>query len=216
MLRQTPFTLGEKIVHARRPEWGEGVVDHATTISHDGKSAQRLIIRFANQGLVTLNTAVAEVVRKDAADAMASSQTANSSSLTNAWLSESTRKNPAEALGALPDAMSDPFASLPKRLQATLESFKYNPTQRNAKLPSDPRKLFDWAMAQTKLADPLSKYTRHELEEGYVRFTRNRDQHLRELVRAIKRQNVPGALQEVLKTVTTPAGREALTQSMQG
>jgi len=214
MLRQTPFTPGEKIVHTRRPEWGEGVVDHATTITHDGKSAQRLVIRFANQGLVTLNTAVAEVVRKDAADAMAS-QTANSSSLTNAWLSESTRKNPAEALGVLPEPMTDPFAPMAKRLAATLDSFKYNPTQRNAKLPSDPRKLFDWAMAQTKLPDPLSKYTRHELEEGFVRFTRNRDQHLKDLVRAIKRSNTPGVLQDVLKATNTPAGREALTQAMQ-
>ena len=51
--------------HGRRPEWGDGTVDRAVSIKHEGRPAQRLIVRFAHRGRVSINTAIAELRRKE-------------------------------------------------------------------------------------------------------------------------------------------------------
>lgn len=87
----------------------------------------------------------------------------------------------------LPDELSDPFASLVDRLKATLQTYRFS---------TEPRALMDWAIVQTGLNDPLSKYTRSELEQAFPRYVRDRDGHLKDLVRQLKRANDYGALKD--------------------
>jgi len=90
-------------------------------------------------------------------------------------------------LWELPDTAGDPFASLPERLKATLETYRFS---------TDPKSLIEWGVAQTGLDDPLSKYTRHELEQAFPRFARDRDLHLRDIVRQLKRASNHAALKD--------------------
>ncbi len=66
----------------------------------------------------------------------------------------------------------------------------------------------------TGLNDPLSKYTRHDLEQAFPRFARDRDQHLVELVRQIKRQGKAEVFNEVLQATSNATARNALQRAM--
>jgi hypothetical protein len=198
-------------MHARRPEWGDGVVDRATTVVHEGRPAQRVIVRFAHQGLVTLNTGIAPLIRKDANNmgTTTTSTTTNTPTNTgNGWLGSLGEKQNGEELYHLPEAMTDPFASHGRRLQATLDSFRFGTD------PREPRLLLDWAVAQTGLNDPLSKYTRHELEQAFPRFVRDRDNHLFELVKLMKRGGSSDVIQKALRETRYPSAKNALQRAI--
>lgn len=222
---------GDVVVHPRRPEWGRGVVKEATWITYRGTPAQRVAVQFANKGRVVINTAVAPLVASDAgpaspppteplnasspSDPSASASTMHQSpSSANAptnpdagWLNdlERGRRQGHAALTELPEAMTDPFLPLHRRLEATLESYRFTDA---------PRSLIDWAVAQTGYDDPLSHYTRHELEEAFVRFRHQRDRHLQSLVRTIKQKGESSVLTSALRTTRHDAARNALRKLM--
>ena len=131
-----------------------------------------------------------------------SSHTSNHHASDNGWLND--LEGQTSELWALPDALTDPFASLGQRLKATLETYRYS---------IDSRALFDWAVRQTGLNDPLSKYNRTELEQAFPRFARDRDLHLRDIVRQLKRSDGFHALKEAGRGLF-PAGQSALDRAM--
>jgi hypothetical protein len=219
-MTQTSFAKGDTIVHTKRPEWGPGVVNDASLIDHEGQRAQRLIVKFANRGTVTLNTAIAELVQKDSTQTMATSSSitsSNSSSSTRkaetstgsgGWLGSLTKTDPAKALYSLPDSMNDPFISTSKRLEIMLDSYRFSTD------PRQPRLLLDWAIMQTGMADPLSKYSRQELEQAFPRFARDRDNLLLDTVKQLKREGRLDMLAAALKSAKVPAAREALQRAL--
>ncbi len=219
------FARGDRVVHPKRPEWGTGIVRQlkATASGPNGR-AQKLTIDFPNRGRVVIDTSVvslqpghtgpprpgsaatspppAQAPRP--APSPKDSPTVSSTSTSAGWLNDlegSTSKN---ELWDLPDELTNPFASISERLQATLETYKYS---------TEPRSLFDWAVRQTGLNDPLSKYNRHELEQAFPRFARDRDAHLRDMVRQIKRADGYAILKEAGKGLF-PAGRSALDRAI--
>ena len=128
------------------------------------------------------------------------------------WLAQLEQKagstpgfNNHHELWALPHNLSDPFLSDQDRLQHTLDTFRYS---------TEPRRLIDWAVVQTGLPDPLTKYTRHELEQGFARYARDRDLHLREMVRLLKRSGKHGMLEYFTRNAPTPTAREALQRAI--
>lgn len=123
------------------------------------------------------------------------------------WLAQLERANghAKHELWELPKTMTDPFASLGQRLDATLDSYRFS---------TEPRSLIDWAVAQTGLNDPLSKYTRHELEQAFPRFARDRDQHLVSLVRQIKRKGDLLLLTQASQKTRYASARNALQKAM--
>ncbi|MEX0744723.1 MAG: DUF3553 domain-containing protein [Phycisphaeraceae bacterium] len=221
------FQRGDRVVHPRRPEWGAGTVRQTQRIVHQGASAQRLTIDFSTRGRVVLNTAVAPLTRDDARPTAPATRTEKEPQMTrtrsnstrtatpgtpgsdvgSGWLEqlEQATRNRSHELWELPDAMSDPFASAARRLEATLETFRFS---------TDARSLIDWAVLQTGLDDPLSKYTRQELEQAFPRFARDRDQHLQSLVRQLKRSGQAQLLNDSLKTARHPAARSALAKAI--
>ena len=183
------------------------MVEQATRVIHQGRSAQRLVVRFTHRGKVTLNTAIAPLVSKDAVDDMTSPTSTVASD--QGWLGSLAGNTPGNGheLHQLPDAMTDPFVGIGGRLGATLDSYRFS---------TEPRCLLDWAIAQTGLEDPLTKYTRHELEEAFPRFARDRDKHLRELVRQIKIDGKVELLNRALQQNRLPAAGDALQRAMRG
>jgi len=206
MPSSTRFKKGDVVVHTRRPEWGRGVVDQATAIKHEGQDAQRLVIQFTNHGRVTVNTAVALLANKGSEVGMThttGSASFSSSSSNQGWLG-ALESNPNE-LWALPEAMTDPFVSLGSRLKATLESYRFS---------TEARSLIDWAVAQTGLADPLSKYNRHELEQAFARFERDRGLHLNSLVGEIKKKGRGDLLDQQMNEPHRAEAKNALKKAI--
>lgn len=211
------FRPGDVVVHPRRLEWGDGVVDQATNIDHEGRNAQRLVIRFAHRERVTLNTAVAPLMSKDLYSAMRNDHPSRGTSRTTqgsggatsnsngGWLSTLEQAPSEHELWRLPELMSDPFLSLGRRLEATLDSYRFS---------TEPRSLTAWAVAQTGLHDPLTKYTRQELESAFPRFARDRNVHLQDLVRLIKRKGEGKILEKALSDTRNNAAKDALRRAM--
>lgn len=214
MADKPSFAPGDVVLHASRPEWGRGVVDQVSATTHQGLPAQQLIIRFENHGRITLNSAVAPLLCKDASTSMTTLKTASfpSTSSTSGhptvnvtadrgWLGALGQKaRPSEEIARLPQPMTDPFASPARRLAATLESFRYN----GAREPRNARLLLEWAQAQSGLSDPLSKYTRHEIEEAFPRFVRDRDNHLAALVKQLKHAARFDQIEEAISSLPAP------------
>ncbi len=196
------YQHGDVVTHPKRPEWGQGVVKHTQAIVHQGAAAQRLSVEFANRGRVVINTAVAPLApRKGKTQIMSSSTTSS-----GGWLDqlERTNKNSHE-LWELPEALTDVFVSDLQRLLATLDTYKFN---------TEPRPLIDWAVMQTGMNDPLSKYTRHDLEQAFARFARDRDLHLKEFVRQLKRNGKHQVLVQARHQSKVLAGQTALDRAM--
>ncbi len=189
MIAQEVFGFGDRVIHAGKPEWGIGVVSGAQNVNQDGKPCQRLTIRFERAGLKTVSTAVASIRPADQADAPAKSVapkpgTEHGEGAT--WLDDLEAGNPAEIMARLPESCTDPFKSLGNRIKSTLGLFRFSESGGG---------LLDWAAAQTGMKDPLSRFSRHELEQFYTRFKANRDSHLRQLaLEALKKD--PGCLRQ--------------------
>ena len=176
-MNQTLFKTGDLVKHPLRPLWGEGEVRQASQTRYNGKDGQRLVVVFKNQGKVTINTAVVQLQAKD--EAKDDMNTANSTD----WLSDLEAKQDSNKndLTGLPESITDPFTDIVTRLQRTLADYRYT----NA----NPRSLLEWAMRQTGMDDPLSEYTRHDLEAAFSRYTYLRGKYLLETVRTLKRNN---------------------------
>ncbi|MFP4145772.1 MAG: DUF3553 domain-containing protein [Phycisphaeraceae bacterium] len=199
------YQRGDVVYHARRPEWGQGVVRNASSITHQGQSAQRLAVDFSHRGRMTLNTAVAPLTTRQE-DRTTMNPAGRSTTAGGGWLAELERatNNSSHELWNLPEALTDPFASPAKRLEATLDTYRFD---------TSPRSLIEWAVMQTGLEDPLSKYTRPELEQAFPRFARDRDAHLQQLVRQLKRSD-RSRLDAILQQTRQPAAKNALSKAM--
>ncbi len=209
------WSYGDRVVHPTKPEWGHGVVTAASSTTHDGKPCQRLTIRFDRAGVKVLSTAfaelkpvaavpepavVAEPARELAAVERGSTDTARGSAPSGGgWLESIKPPSSSEALLKLPDSTTDPFSTLGARLKATLNLYKYNDSGAT---------LLDWAAAQTGLKDPLSVFSRHELEQVYRRFTFIRDDQLKKLMIDARRHDA-GALLKAAREAP-PAGQQAM------
>jgi hypothetical protein len=175
---QPLFQPGDHVKHPLRPEWGDGEVRQASLAKYNGKDGQRLVIVFKNQGKVTINTAVIQLVARD----KATDNTMNAANSTD-WLSqlEAKQGNKKNDLTGLPESITDPFTDIVVRLERTLKDYSYT--------AENPRSLLEWAMRQTDMSDPLTQYTRHDLEQAFSRYAYLRGKHLLELVRTLKRNN---------------------------
>lgn len=216
MRNPTTFKVGDKVAHPRKPEWGTGVVMQAQPATHNGVAAQRLRINFANKPNTTVNTAIAPLVSGDATEqtpfprpkglGQDMSMSTNTDKMGAGWLDQLEGKTGGKReLWDLPDACNDPFSSDEQQLDATLDTFKYS---------TEPGPLFQWAVTQTGMDDPLSKHTRVELEQAFPRFARDRDNRLFELVRQMKRNGEIELLRKKAQHCPHRAGRQTLEKAI--
>jgi hypothetical protein len=188
------FSFGDKVVHTGRPEWGIGTVTSALGDVHEGRPCQKLTIRFEREGLKTISTAFAALVPAEDAPAILASDREDPADP----LAMSNAVSVRELMTKLPEACTDAFNGYRVRLTATLNLYKYN---------EHGGSLLDWAAAQTRLKDPMSRFSRHELEELFKRFCFARDEHLKKLVWEMKKQD-PQTLAELAKSA--PRGAQQM------
>jgi len=198
MIQNREWAAGERVVHTGRPEWGVGQVVTAEPVVQDGKRCQRLTLRFDRAGTKTLSTAYASLavaqegvelpraVGEIAPDPLA----AASSPLPADWFTQ------------LPEPATDPFSGMKRRLTETLNLYRFT---------GHGGSLLDWAAMQTGMKDPLSRYSRHELEVFFKRFQGALDEHLRRLLRDMRKQD-PAAINEVV-AAANPAAKTAVRRA---
>jgi len=172
------FEYGDRVRHATRPEWGIGLVVKTELLSTNGQQAQRLAVRFPNDGLKTISTAHAELelVIEDAVASVADGEVNPlggwDKMKDSEWLGAVAQRKVREVMVGLSERVRDPFRPVEERLRACLDLFRFDRTGRS---------LVEWAVAQSGLDDPLSRFTRHELEVLFDEWATNRQQHLQQL-----------------------------------
>lgn len=186
------------MVHTGRPEWGVGHVVTAEPVVQDGKRCQRLTLRFDRAGTKTLSTAYASlIVAQEGVELpRAVGEVAPDP------LAAAASPLPADWFTQLPEPATDPFSGLKRRLTETLNLYRFN---------GQGGSLLDWAAMQTGMKDPLSRYSRHELEVFFKRFQAALDEHLRRLLKDIRKQD-PGITTEVV-AAASPAAKAAVRRA---
>ena len=197
------FKIGDRVRHAQKPEWGSGLISSASATSQNGKPCQRLSIRFDRAGLKTISTAYAPIeLASQIAQVLKPKIEEHHAPLP---IASAGHRELLDIMTKIPESARDPFATPAQRLEATLSLYRFNGTG---------GLLIDWAAAQSGLADPLSRFNRHELEDYYRMFEMNLRKHLskvvadantvpaQELVRIAK--SAPPAAQRALQRLHRP------------
>lgn len=187
----TTWSLGDRLIHATKPDWGVGVVMGATQQTHEGTPCQRLVVRFEHGGVKTLTTAMADLRPIGPLPTSDNGTGHEAASLAPEELRQ--------RLVGLPPESTDPFRSLATRLKSTLGLYRH----RSSGAP-----LLEWASLQTGMADPLSVFSRHELEQLFSRFSAALDAHARRLLRDGLKQD-PTAVSEAV-AAASPEARAAV------
>ena len=191
------WKLGDRVVHGAKPEWGTGEVRSAESIVQDGVRCQRLTVRFDRAGVKTLSTAFAVLrAREDAPEPLSEPETTIDDPLAPKGIDYQER------LLAIPEDATDPFRSHRSRLVSTLGLFRFTAAGAS---------LLDWAASQTGLKDPLSKFSRHELERHFDRFRANLDTHLKKLAFEMRKADPKGLAEAVAGAA--PEARQALRRA---
>ncbi len=189
------------------------MVTAAQGSTQDGRPCQSLTIRFDRAGVKTISTAFAKLVAagdapiyvtapaaepparsgaggattREPAHARAAALAAETGSAgAGGGLEPLVTPDPRVVMTRLPEAATDPFATPAMRLKATLDLYRFTPTGSS---------LLDWAAIQSGLADPMSRFNRHELERFFEAFAVVRDGHLKKLVQEMKKADPAGLAQ---------------------
>lgn len=189
LTQRRTYKFGDRVLNVARPEWGPGTVTRVENVAHNGHTAQRLNVRFTSAGLKTLHTGVVDLIPADENHAAASVAERSG------WIAELEGNKPGDIMVRLPADASDPFKTLWQRLQYTLNLYRFS---------REARALTEWAVAQSGLSDPLTRFSRHELETFFDRWARGRDAHLIELVREANRTD-PRQAEQLLASAPAEA-----------
>lgn len=196
----TEWKLGDRVIHAGRPEWGLGEVRSAESIVQDGKRCQRVTVRFDRAGVKVLTTAFA-----DLRAATHAPPPPPPDEEPDPGRDDAARADLARRLGELPEAATDPFRSKKARLETSLGLYRFTGTGAS---------LLDWAASQTGLKDPLSTFSRHDLEQQFERFRVGLDNHIRKLVYELKKEDPAGLAS--LAAAAEPPAKQALKRADAG
>lgn len=181
------FSTGDRVRHPARPEWGEGRVESVRPAG----AGQRLGVRFANHGRVTINTTAIALESIDGSGNGAGNGSAGraaESAGAEGWLGSLGDKTPTDALGELPEATRDPFGSLSSKISATMDLYRFDHSAKG---------MMNWATASTGVTDPLQRFTRAQLEQSFEAFERARQAHLHQLLLDAWRKGNDEALRSV-------------------
>ena len=94
---------------------------------------------------------------------------AGSSDHGKGWLAALEKRDPEAVMLDIPECAKDPFRSVWERLQDSLDLYRFT---------TNSRSVLDWAIAQSGIEDPLTRFNRQEIEIFFNRWMRIRDQHL--------------------------------------
>ncbi len=202
------WSFGDRVVHLDRPEWGVGLVQQVAGDSMDGKPCQRLTIRFERAGIKTLLSAIAQLIPAEDAPALhhmsspsggtgptGSNGPMNGYGHDDALKAAMSGPSIKDVMLKLPDAATDPFTTPKARLQAVVNLYRFS---------EHGGSILDWAAMQSGMKDPMSRFSRHELEDLFKRWAQIRDEHFKKTIIEFKR-NEPAMLSDVMNAAPRSA-----------
>jgi hypothetical protein len=108
------------------------------------------------------------------------------------WLADLGRDTLDDRLRALPQQVTEVLGTPSERLAALIPLYETH---------DDSASLLRWARAQTGVADPLSLWSRDELQAAFDDFCTERDALLRNLAARLRQSQGPGAVPQALASV---------------
>ena len=183
MNSMTSIVFGDRVVHETFREWGSGSVIKVENAVVGGEPAPRVTVRFKNVGLKTFigDPLPLEIMTDDLTMPGDSNHVrpaiAEVEDLEKSGMTQAVEQKLLDIMLAIPIACRDPFNSIELRLRRTLDLYKFDMSGRG---------LLEWAIFQTGMDDPLTRFNRTELEVYFKQFARDRDQHLSKLLIEIR------------------------------
>lgn len=203
---ESRYQFGDQVRHPKKPEWGTGSIVKIENLTTNGRGDQRLTVRFPNSGLKVLLASVCDLQVVDPTGKVTGSLLddhtlrAHESENEAGWLGAMAKRKPEDVMTSLPPQASDPFSSFRKRLEFTVGLYRFD---------TSPTRLIEWAVAQSGLNDPLSRFSRPELEQFFKRYAHERDLQLLRLCQEANRSepetvrqifaSSPPSVQQVMK-----------------
>jgi hypothetical protein len=202
------YQFGDQVRHPKKPEWGTGSIVKIENLTMNGGVDQRLTVRFPNSGLKVLLASASDLQVIDlngkaaAGGSLLDDHTlrAKESENESGWLGTLAKQKPVDVMTALPPQVSDPFSSIKRRLEFTVALYRFD---------TSPSRLIEWAVAQSGLNDPMTRFNRHELEQFFTKFAYERDLQLLRLCQEANRAEpetvrqifakAPSTAQQVMK-----------------
>ncbi|MDP7008727.1 MAG: DUF3553 domain-containing protein [Phycisphaerales bacterium] len=179
----TTIAFGDRVIHKVHPEWGGGAVIKVENTIVSGEPAPRITVRFSNAGLKIFSGLSIPLTPMDDGHTVPGDRClqrpaiAEVEDLERSGLTQAVEKKILEIMLAIPLACRDKFNTPEYRLKRTLELYKYDMSGRG---------LMEWAIVQTGMDDPLTRFNRGQLEEYFKRWVRDRDSHLHDLLREMQ------------------------------
>jgi hypothetical protein len=171
--------FGDRVTHPAFPEWGSGAVIKVENAPVNGEPSTRVTVRFVHAGLKKFaGDSIPLVVMQDA-HAMPSDRSGKRppilevEDLERSGLPEAVEQKLEEIMFMIPLACRDPFNALEHRMRRTLDLYKYDMSGKG---------LMEWAMGQTGMDDPLTRFNRTELEVYFKQYSFLLKQHLSKLL----------------------------------
>jgi hypothetical protein len=184
-MQTTIFKKGDKVRHRRSPEWGTGVISRTEMLNREGGMDMRLWVRFPSVGEKVLLASIApldHVTDGGAAEALdfhsRPSVAEATQSTGGGWLAEISKSKPEDVMTAVPLEATDPFVPAPRRLANALALYRFD---------GSGVKLIEWAVAQSGLDDPMTRYNRQELEAQWKRWLFNLDNAVLKILQELRR-----------------------------
>lgn len=196
MAEQT-WSVGDRVLHPSRPEWGAGRVTAVQRAAHAGRSCQKLTIRFDAAGTRTVSTAFVHLQPVQADPRGASGDPAPAADA--GAEAPRDRRELFARLAGLPPEVTNRSTSASERLAAGLAWYRFE---------GEGRGLLDWSIARSGVADPLAELSRQDLEQAWEGFFRRLDHAVGELARDLARHDAT-ALAAVLSKAPV-RGRQVL------
>ncbi len=164
--------FGDRVRHNTRPEWGIGDVVKVESVHADGQPIPRITVRFPSEGLKVLTgeSTPLEPIAEDRAAAGESGHRrppiAEIEDLERSGMTTAVERKIQEMMLAIPLPCCDGFNAPDFRLKRTLDLYRFDLSGRG---------LMDWAIMQTGMDDPLTRFNRTELESWLKRWSFERD-----------------------------------------
>ncbi len=194
--------FGDRVTHPKFPEWGSGAVIKVENTHANGEPVKRVTARFTHAGLKTfVGTSFPLIVmEKDHAmpgDTIGKRPAiAEVEDLERSGLNQAVEQKLEEIMFAIPMACRDPFNTLEHRMRRTLDLYKYDTSGKG---------LMHWAMAQTGMDDPLTRFNRTELEMYFKQYSFLLKKHLSKLLREF--QDDKATLKQIVDEAPSGARR---------
>lgn len=197
---------GDSVRHPERLEWGVGTVTRTEICTISGSRDLRVWVRFPNAGEKVLLASIARLEVLSEARGMEAiyarpTLTQVEGANADGWLAKIGERNATELMVGIAPEATDPFASGPVRLERTLKLYRYEGSGGS---------LIDWAVAQSGLSDPMTRFNRQELEQLHKRWLFNLDAHLAKLLQELRYTN--GAVEQAARAAS-PAARKAIERA---